>query len=157
MNIYCYNSPIGNLLIEGDEKNIIGLYFSCHPTQNQGVLTWEMDKCIKQLEEYFSGERKTFNLNLNLKGTDFQKSVWNALLEIPYGETVTYGHIAKSINNPKAVRAVGGANNKNPISIIVPCHRVIGANGNMTGYGGEIWRKEFLLNLESKSLNLERI
>ncbi len=151
INRFCYNSPIGFLIIEGDETSITGLYFACDETLNQGVLTPEMSKCIAQLNQYFNGTRKEFNINLNLKGTAFQTSVWNAILEIPYGKTSSYGDVAKAINNPKAVRAVGGANNKNPVSIIVPCHRVIGSNGSMTGYGGEIWRKEFLLNLEKNN------
>lgn len=151
-NIYCYQSPIGFLRIEGDKKSITGIYFSNEFFMNEGILTFEMDKCINQLREYFEGRRKEFSLNLSFEGTEFQKQVWHALLQIPYGKTASYSEIAKMINNPKAVRAVGGANNKNPISIVIPCHRVIGANGNLTGYGGELWRKDFLLNLERKNI-----
>ncbi len=101
-----------------------------------------------ELEEYFSGSRKTFNVPLDFKGTDFQVRSWHALLKIPYGETRSYQEQAIAINNPKAVRAIAGANHRNKLSILIPCHRVIGKNGSLTGYGGELWRKEFLLNLE---------
>ena len=102
----------------------------------------------KQVEEYFAGKRKKFDIPFNMKGTPFQQSVWNALCTIPLGETRTYKDIAVQIDNPKAMRAVGLANNRNPISIIVPCHRVIGANGSLTGYAGGLGAKEYLLDLE---------
>lgn len=105
----------------------------------------------QQLSEYLKGERKEFDLPLNPKGTDFQKRVWRALCDIPYGETRSYKQIAEAIGNSKAVRAVGMANNRNPITIVVPCHRVIGADGKLVGYGGGLEMKEFLLRLE-KSL-----
>lgn len=105
----------------------------------------------KQLNEYFSGTLKQFSLPLEFIGTDFQKQVWQALLTIPYGETRSYGQIAQQIGNPKAVRAVGMANSKNPISIIAPCHRVIGANGSLTGFAGGLPVKSFLLDLECKA------
>lgn len=104
----------------------------------------------RQLGEYFAGRRKKFTVKLNYVGTPFQKKVWNALLEIPYGETRSYGELARRIGNPKASRAVGAANGKNPISIIGPCHRVIGASGALTGYAGGIPAKRLLLELESK-------
>ena len=110
-------------------------------------------EACRQLSEYLKGERKTFDLPLNPKGTDFQKCVWRALCDIPYGETRTYKQIAEAIGNPKAVRAVGMANNRNPITIIVPCHRVIGANGKLVGYGGGLEMKEFLLRLEKVSIS----
>jgi AraC family transcriptional regulator of adaptative response/methylated-DNA-[protein]-cysteine methyltransferase len=102
-----------------------------------------------ELDEYFSGSRKTFDVPLDFKGTNFQEQAWNALLKIPYGETRSYQDQAIAINKPKAVRAIAGANHRNKISILVPCHRVIGKNGSLTGYGGELWRKEFLLKLEN--------
>jgi len=105
-------------------------------------------KAALQFEEYFNGKRKTFNLPLIMHGTVFQKKVWKALQNIPYGKTVSYGEIAAKIGNPKACRAVGLANNRNPISIIVPCHRVIGSNGSLTGYGGGLELKQQLLDLE---------
>ncbi len=102
-----------------------------------------------ELKEYFLGSRQTFDVPLDFAGTKFQEQSWNALLKIPYGETRSYQDQANAINNPKAVRAVAGANHRNKISILIPCHRVIGKNGSLTGYGGEIWRKEFLLKLEN--------
>ena len=104
----------------------------------------------KQLTEYEKGSRKVFDLPLHLKGTEFQLKVWNALLEIPYGETRSYQQIAQRIGQPKALRAVGGACNRNPIGIIVPCHRVIGKNGKLTGYAGGLFYKELLLNHEKR-------
>ena len=106
----------------------------------------------QQLSEYLKGERKSFDLPLRMKGTDFQQRVWNALLKIPYGETRSYKQIAEAIGNPKAVRAVGMANNRNPLLIVVPCHRVIGADGKLVGYGAGIEKKEFLLRLEKSLL-----
>jgi methylated-DNA-[protein]-cysteine S-methyltransferase len=103
----------------------------------------------EQLGQYFEGKRSEFSLELDLLGTDFQRQVWQSLLTIPYGQTCSYGDIANLLNNPKAVRAVGAANGKNPVSVIVPCHRVIGANGTLTGYAGGLNRKEWLLKLES--------
>ena len=107
-------------------------------------------KTAKQLKEYFAGKRKKFEIPINTKGTPFQKSVWEALCTIPLGETRSYKEIAEQIGNPKAVRAVGMANNRNPISIIVPCHRVIGTNGSLTGYAGGLGTKEYLLQLEKE-------
>ena len=101
-----------------------------------------------ELIEYFNGDRKAFDIALDFRGTKFQENAWEALLKIPYGETRSYKDQAIAINKPTAVRAVAGANNRNKISIVIPCHRVIGKNGSMTGYGGELWRKEFLLKLE---------
>ena len=107
-------------------------------------------KAKTELTEYFAGQRKSFDLPLEPKGTAFQQSVWRALCEIPYGETVSYGQIAERIGNKKACRAVGMANNRNPIAIIIPCHRVIGAGGKLTGYAGGLDKKEFLLELEAQ-------
>lgn len=145
-----YESPIGKIKIEVEGRSVIGVYFSDESSEeNRNEL---VDECKKQLEEYFNGKRKSFDLNIKfVKGTEFQLKVWNALKEIPYGEKVTYKYIAEKINNPKAVRAVGGANNKNPISIIIPCHRVIGVNGKMVGYAEGIDKKEFLLKLEKEN------
>lgn len=108
----------------------------------------------RQLREYFSGQRRTFELELDFRGTDFQRRVWAALREIPYGETRTYGQIAEQIGNPTAVRAVGAANGRNPISIIAPCHRVIGMSGNLTGFGGGLDAKAYLLSLEAPQREL---
>ena len=146
-----YESPIGKIKIEVEGRSVIGVYFSDESSEeNRNEL---VDECKKQLKEYFNGKRKSFDLNIKfVKGTGFQLKVWNALKEIPYGEKVTYKYIAEKINNPKAVRAVGGANNKNPISIIIPCHRVIGVNGKMVGYAEGIDKKEFLLKLEKENI-----
>jgi methylated-DNA-[protein]-cysteine S-methyltransferase len=105
---------------------------------------------VEQLEQYFAGGRTRFDLSLVPPGTAFQKKVWAALLRIPFGETATYGEIARAVGRPDASRAVGGANHRNPIAIIIPCHRVIGANGSMTGYGGGLPRKRLLLDLEAR-------
>jgi methylated-DNA-[protein]-cysteine S-methyltransferase len=146
-------SPIGELTLIASEKGLRGVYMEEH---RKGSLTPVVSKgdpsrftaVIKQLGEYFSGKRKTFDLPLDLQGTAFQLSAWAALLKIPFGETRSYAEQAAIIDNPKAVRAIGLANGKNPISIIVPCHRVIGKNGTLTGYGGGLGRKRFLLELE---------
>lgn len=113
----------------------------------------EVKRCIQQLKEYFLGKRREFSIKLDIRiGTEFQKKAWRALTEIPYGETRSYQEQAIAIGNPKAVRAVGGANNKNPISIIIPCHRVIGKNKKLVGYSGGLLKKEFLLNLEKENI-----
>ena len=152
ISAFYYDSPVGKILIGDDDGAICLLLFEHSPLPfeyeiKESSLT---KKAKKQLDEYFSGKRKLFDLPLNLRGTDFQRSVWSKLTEIPYGETRSYGDIAKAIDNPLASRAVGMANNKNPISIIVPCHRVIGANGSLTGYGGGLDAKTYLLKLENK-------
>lgn len=109
-----------------------------------------LEKAERQLTEYFEGRRKNFDLPIELNGTDFQVKVWKALEKIPYGETKSYQEIAEEVASPKAFRAVGNANNKNPISIIIPCHRVIGKSGKLAGYGGGLDKKEYLLNLEKQ-------
>lgn len=150
-----FESELGTILIAADEDEL--KYVSLQ--QGKGILAispdWIKDtgcdiikQAIKQLNEYFSGMRKTFDLKLNPAGTKFQRKVWAALLEIPYGKTVSYKEIAKKVGNQNAVRAVGTANGKNPIQIIIPCHRVIGINGDLIGYSGGIETKEALLNLE---------
>ena len=122
-----------------------------HTTYNETAL---LQEAKKQLEEYFDGKRRDFDLPISLHGTDFQKKVWNVLRNIPYGETLSYGEVALRIGNPKASRAVGGANNKNPVMIIVPCHRVIGADGSLTGFGGGLPAKEYLLALEKGNFKM---
>lgn len=135
------------LEITGDENGINSLSFVESKQHNK------IPECLaaahKQLKEYFSGKRNKFDLKLNICGTDFQKKVWKALLDIPYGETRTYQDIALAIDNPKACRAVGGANNKNKIAIIIPCHRVIGKDGSMVGFGSGLEIKKQLLKLEN--------
>ena len=149
-----YKSPIGIIEVIGDGESITEIHFcDCEISEASEIykikdIPFYIDDCIKQLSEYFDKKRKTFDLKLNPKGTEFQKKVWNELLKIPYGETRSYKDIAENIGNPKAVRAVGGANNKNPIAICIPCHRVIGKSGKLVGYAGGLDKKEYLLNIE---------
>ncbi len=147
-----YESPIGLAQIEGTDEGITSIRIVEIPVNETEYITDEMKKCLVQLDEYFSGERKNFDLNIIFEGTEFQKSVWKAIAKIPYGKTVGYKDIAESIDNPRACRAVGNATNKNKLWIVVPCHRVINANGNIGGYGGAVWRKEYLLKLEKDNL-----
>lgn len=143
-------SRVGTLTIICDEEAITGLEFLVkEPFEGIKKRTPLLERAVLQLEEYMDGKRKSFDLPLKPEGTEFQKKVWNALLDIPYGETRSYKDIAVFIGNPKACRAVGMANNRNPISIIIPCHRVIGANGSLVGYGGGLPIKIELLNLET--------
>lgn len=148
-------SPVGKLLLTADENSLTGVCFAGEPGRSSVEDGWQerlnhpvLRKARRQLDEYFAGKRKSFDLPLEPKGTPFQRSVWHALRAIPYGETQSYGDIARRIGKPKAVRAVGAANGANPISIVVPCHRVIGADGSLTGYGGGLPRKKKLLALE---------
>lgn len=151
-----FPSPIGTLELRGTEAALTGVFMEGHrhgaPRADGAVRDAEpLREARRQLEEYFAGERREFSLALAPAGTDFQKSVWQALRGIPYGATMSYGELAARIGNPRAVRAVGLANGRNPISIVVPCHRVIGADGSLTGYGGGLERKRFLLALEGGS------
>lgn len=141
------DSPLGLLEIQASPQGLIRVEFTeaetMHIHGNENTT-----RCKLQLQQYFAAERSEFNLPLDQRGTAFQKSVWSCLLTIPFGQTVSYGDIADMLNNRKAVRAVGAANGKNPISIIVPCHRVIGANQTLTGYAGGLERKAWLLKHE---------
>lgn len=157
--LYYYDapSPIGKVAIAEEDGYITHVLFAdTEDINNEKSYRIEKTSLIqntmKQLDEYFAGERKEFDLPLKTSGTDFMKKDWDALRTIPYGQTCSYKDIAIKIGNPKAFRAVGLANNRNPISIIIPCHRVIGANGKMVGYGGGIPIKEFLLKLEQENL-----
>ena len=144
-------SVLGKLMLEEEDGKIVRLLFERDmPANVKQSDTPTLQKAAQELSEYFAGNRKEFDIPLNPKGTDFQKSVWNALCTIPYGKTMSYGQVAAQIGNPKASRAVGMANNKNPIPILIPCHRVIGAKGKLVGYGGGIWIKQKLLELEQK-------
>ena len=146
--IFFYDTPVGKLSIGEENGCITHVTWSKIPQEYILEETELILKCKNQLEEYFAGKRRNFDLPLVPKGTEFQQKVWKALTEIPYGETRTYGEIAAAVGNPKAARAVGMANNKNPIGIIIPCHRVVGANGKLVGYAGGMEKKEFLLELE---------
>ena len=143
-----YRSPIGILKITGTLEGIMSIDFL--DTAPDGIVEIPecLAECISQLDEYFKGTRREFSLKLALEGTCFQKKVWAALCNIPHGCTTSYGDIAAAVGNPKASRAVGNANNKNSIPIIIPCHRVIGIDGRLTGYAGGLWRKEWLLSHE---------
>lgn len=151
-----YQSSIGVIEIIGTDKAIVSIMFS---EENKLVNLLQPDtpkvliKCYNELDEYFKGERHQFTFRYEFEGTDFQKTVWKALIEVPYAKTVSYQDIAISIDNPKAVRAVGSANGKNKLSIVIPCHRIIGANGRLTGYAGGLWRKEWLLQHERSNKN----
>jgi methylated-DNA-[protein]-cysteine S-methyltransferase len=142
-----YESPIGLTEIGATDYSVISLLFveERKPEATSNVVCAE---AIRQLAEYFEGTRKDFDLPLGFTGTEFQKQVWTELTAIPFGQTVSYGDLARSIGKPSAVRAVGAANGDNPIPIIVPCHRVIGSDGGLTGYGGGLERKEWLLKHE---------
>lgn len=151
MNYYIYEIELYKILIASDE-NIITCVKCIETFDGVKKASALTDKAAKQLDEYFTGKRRIFDLPLNPQGTEFQKAVWNALLTVPYGETASYKQIAERIGNPKACRAVGIANNKNPIWIIIPCHRIIGAGGQLVGYGGGLEMKEKLLKLEKSLL-----
>ncbi|MEK4630405.1 MAG: methylated-DNA--[protein]-cysteine S-methyltransferase [Solibacillus sp.] len=148
-----YVSPLGIIEIKGTEEGIFSVLFA---KREQELYTKQANtpnvvlQCFEQLNEYFLGERLVFTVPFILEGTVFQKTVWQALTTVPYGKTASYKEIASFVGNEKAVRAVGTTNGKNLISIIVPCHRIIGANGKLTGYAGGLWRKEWLLAHEQK-------
>jgi methylated-DNA-[protein]-cysteine S-methyltransferase len=149
-NLYFYNTDIGKIGIADNGKAITNIYFNESPKLEDTEIkeTDLLKEAAQQLKDYLAGKRKNFNIPLMPEGTEFQQKVWKALQQIPYGETCTYGEIAKKIGNPKACRAVGMANNKNPIGIFIPCHRVIGANGKLVGYAGGLEMKEHLLAIE---------
>ena len=155
INYFCYDTEIGRIKISEKEGKIIGLVFSDSKKENE--IEKETDyirRTYLQLKEYLSGKRKSFDIEIEMIGTEFQKKVWKELLNIPYGETRSYKDIATAIGNKKACRAVGNANNKNPIAIIVPCHRVVGSNGSMTGYAGGLDIKENLLKIEKYNIKI---
>lgn len=153
---YSYvESPLGRIVVTGDGDALSGLYMAEHKGWRGPADSWEeRDKPFRavqdQLAEYFAGERKTFDLRLDLSGTPFQKQVWNELLNIPFGATTSYAALSRRLGKPAALRAVGNAIGRNPVSIVVPCHRVIGTSGRLTGYAGGLIRKQWLLDLESK-------
>lgn len=159
MNRKIVDSPVGRLMLEEEDGALVRVAFEREIPADllgqTGDLSQQscevLEQAARQLEEYFAGRRKVFDLPLAPEGTEFQQRVWKALREIPYGETRSYGQIAAAVGNPKASRAVGMANHRNPISIIVPCHRVIGADGRLVGFGGGLGVKEALLQLEKEN------
>ncbi len=146
---YHYDFPIGKMCIEIEQEKVIGIYMDHCVMENEQETSLHKE-VFRQLTEYFEKKRRMFDLPLKAEGTEFQMKVWNALQTIPYGETCSYADIARKIGNPNAFRPVGGANHKNPIMIVIPCHRVINADGGIGGYGGGIEVKKYLLDLEKK-------
>ena len=142
------NSPLGTTKIVGDENGISQISIL-----EEGVISTaipnELKVAVTQIKEYFSGTRTDFDFRINPNGTDFQKKVWQELLNIPYGKTISYLDLAKKLGDPKVIRAAASANGKNPLWIVIPCHRVIGTDGSLTGYAGGLWRKKWLLEHES--------
>lgn len=162
MSYYChYNSPLGDILITASQSAVQGLHFvgekhypGIEPDAVEQANHPVLSAAVRQLAEYFEGHRTGFDLALDPMGTSFQQQVWSALRTIPYGETRSYAQLARQLGDGKAVRAVGAANGRNPISIVVPCHRVIGADGSLTGYAGGLERKQALLRLESRQRSM---
>jgi methylated-DNA-[protein]-cysteine S-methyltransferase len=155
-----FESPIGELLAVGDGRALHGLYMQEGRTAIAVRAGWQANdepfaELRAQLDEYFAGQRRAFDLPLEMAGSPFQRRVWRALRDIPYGETISYGELARGIGVASASRAVGVANGHNPVCVIVPCHRVIGADGSLTGYGGGLERKRLLLELEAGVLTLD--
>ena len=143
-----YSSEIGTIKIVGEKNEILSIDFIENKPTTKTEIPSYLEDCIGQIDDYFRGELKIFSVKLKLQGTDFQTKVWKQLIKIPYGKTSSYKDIALKIGNPNAMRAVGSANRRNKLAIIVPCHRVIGSNGSLSGYAGGIWRKEWLLKHE---------
>ncbi|MGN6436175.1 MAG: methylated-DNA--[protein]-cysteine S-methyltransferase [Agriterribacter sp.] len=158
-DITYYESPVGLLEIKADDEGIHAILFvnawkgpklDAEQIEQRTSKNIHINTCISQLNEYFEGKRKDFDFPFSQKGTAFQQKVWNGLLDIPYGKTISYMELSKRIGDTKAIRAVGTTNGKNQLCIVVPCHRVIGANGSLVGYGGDLWRKKWLLDHEAK-------
>ncbi|WP_016989767.1 methylated-DNA--[protein]-cysteine S-methyltransferase [Flavobacterium sp. ACAM 123] len=148
-----FKTPLGTAKIVGDE-NGIAIISVQDEGESSTMIPEVLQECVMQLESYFEGKRNDFSIKLNPKGTDFQQKVWKALVEIPYGKTRTYLEQSKVLGDVKAIRAVASANGKNPLWIVVPCHRVIGTDGSLTGYAGGLWRKKWLL--EHENLNAQQ-
>lgn len=143
-----FKCPLGVVKIVGDANGISEINILDEGEVSDSIPN-DLEQAVIQLQEYFEGKRTHFDLKLNPKGTDFQQSVWQELLNIPYGETLSYMELSKKIGDVKAIRAVAAANGKNPLWIVIPCHRVIGTDGSLTGYAGGLWRKKWLLELEN--------
>ena len=142
------NTPLGTAKIKGDE-NGVSVISILQEGEISKEIPLELKEAVSQLNDYFEGNRTQFTFEMNPKGTDFQKKVWKALLEIPYGKTISYLDLSKQLGDVKAIRAVASANGKNPLWIVVPCHRVIGTDGSLTGYAGGLWRKKWLIDHEN--------
>jgi methylated-DNA-[protein]-cysteine S-methyltransferase len=146
-----YRSPIGVIEIVGTERGLTAVNFVRRRPGGATRPDPALRAAVAQIDEYFRGKRSRFSLPLSAAGTDFQRDIWRQLVRTPYGKTATYAEVARAVGRPKAVRAVGQANHRNPISIIIPCHRVIGSDGRLVGYGGGLWRKKWLLAHERKN------
>ena len=163
MNYLYLESPIGKLLLAGDTQAVRYIGFSKDGVPREPEAGWAhvstepLEEAARQLREYFAGKRTRFDLPLAPEGTEFQKRVWRKLQDIPYGQTISYGELARQVGNPKASRAVGAANGQNPIPIVIPCHRVIGANGKLSGFGGGLPTTEALLALEGRQMRFAAI
>ena len=144
-----FESPLGFLILKSNGESVTEILFAGNEIQEQYSCE-VLESCKAQLDDYFSGKSLVFDIPLAAEGTEFQQKVWTELLKIPYGETITYMDLAVCLGDPKCIRAAGTANGKNPIAIVIPCHRVIGAGNKLTGYAGGIWRKKMLLELEMK-------
>lgn len=146
------NTPLGFTEIQGDENGISKIHVMSENVEISTKIPEELKEAVLQLQDYFDGKRTTFTFPLNPSGTDFQKKVWDELLNIPFGKTCSYLELSKKLGDVKAIRAVASANGKNPLWIVVPCHRVIGTDGSLTGYAGGLWRKKWLLEHENPTL-----
>ncbi len=151
MAIAYISTPLGSAKLEGDENGLTSVTVLERDEPESRIIPEVLVDAAYQLNEYFEGERQNFDLLINQEGTEFQKKVWTSLLEIPYGKTMSYLELSKNLGDVKAIRAVASANGKNPLWIIIPCHRVIGSDGSLTGYAGGLHRKKWLLNHESPS------
>ena len=148
LSFYTYATPLGRITLQSDEAGITRLAFGADVLEGTRVSNTVMNRCASQMQEYLAGKRQAFDVPLSIHGSDFQLSVWSEIAKIPYGEQATYSQIAERIGKPSAYRAVGSAANKNPLPILVPCHRVVGSNGALVGYAFGLKLKEFLINLE---------
>ncbi len=148
-------SPLGTIEITGSNGVIFSVSFMDEQDNSKSKIPASLKECAKQLEEYFSGKRKNFELQLQPNGTSFQRHVWDELLKIPFGKTISYIQLARNLGDEKSIRAAASANGKNPIGILIPCHRVIGANSELVGYAGGLWRKQWLLDHENGQQTLD--
>jgi methylated-DNA-[protein]-cysteine S-methyltransferase len=149
------DSPLGPLEVTGSHGVIFSVLFSDKQEKVSPKVPASLKECVKQLEEYFSGSRKKFELQLQPNGTTFQRHVWDELLKIPFGKTISYLQLARQLGDEKSIRAAASANGKNPIGILIPCHRVIGSNSDLVGYAGGLWRKQWLLDHENGQQSLD--
>ncbi|GHA45429.1 methylated-DNA--protein-cysteine methyltransferase [Salinimicrobium marinum] len=144
-----FECPLGTVLLEGDHNGISRISITSEKDHGSQNVPQELKQAIFQLKEYFSGKRTRFELSLNPEGTGFQKKVWTELQKVPFGKTISYLELSKTLGDVKAIRAVAAANGKNPLWVVVPCHRIIGSDGSLTGYAGGLWRKKWLLDHEN--------